>query len=150
MGPLGMLISYIGPLARAYERQDQPEINDIKEKITELLKVARRDGIRGATAEFILKVAIHLTIHLIIDVGTVSSIVLVGEIGRLLKKLESYRITGLNVHYSHIFSDQVQLQYISKSPRFRMAIVNLPYQREGSQFSGRSLDAIGYRTFRTP
>jgi hypothetical protein len=156
-----MLISYIGPLARAYERQNQQKINDIKEKITELLKEASGKAIE----EFISGVAIHLTIkpiihsfsHLISEVGdstlgiaaptleTLSSIVLVGEIGHLLKKLESYQITELGVHYSHIFSDQVQLQYISKSPRFRMAIVNLPYQREGCQFSGRSLDAIGYR-----
>jgi hypothetical protein len=33
-----MLISYIGPLARAYERQDQQEIDDIKEKTTGLLE----------------------------------------------------------------------------------------------------------------
>jgi len=158
-----MLISYIGPLARAYEEQDQQKIDEVKGGITELLKGARRYGIRKATAKFISGVAIHLTIkpiihsflHLISEeaptLGTaVLSIVLVGESGHLLKKLESYQITELGVHYSHIFSDQVQLQYIPKSPRFRMAIVNLPYQREGSQFSGRSLDAIGYRTFRTP
>jgi hypothetical protein len=159
-----MLISYIGPLARAYEEQDQQKIDEVKGGITELLKGARRYGIRKATAKFISGVAIDLTIkpiihsflHLISEeaptLGTaVLSIVLVGKSGHLLNQLVGYRITRLgNYYYSHIFSDQVQLQYIPKSPRLRMAIVNLPYQRKGSQFSGRSLDAVGYRTFRTP
>jgi hypothetical protein len=147
-----MLISYIGPLARAYEMQDRQEIENIKEKITELLeRASKKASEKAIKEELTFGVAIHLTIEPIIHLLppplgiAVSSIVLVGEIGHLLKKLESYQSTELNVHYSHIFSDEVQLQSIPKSPRFRMAIVNLPYQRIGSQFSGRSLDAIGYR-----